>query len=385
MIPLKEENDPLSLDSNENCEGLMFIKKEEQGQIKQEESDLADETIDDSVLENIEDNIQNAKYMILDKCKDNVLDNRLHKIFNEIDSASSDGFSNDKSLVFEHDIKINNNDVSDRLVECNKQNINDAKKYTCNHCEKTFKSKYNLKYHNNSYRKKKLPLLQYVKNHFIGEVILTDIFLLISVKKDLNVTLVENLLIIIVICRHLLIHTGKKKVTCNICLQSFNRSSTLKKHLAIHNSDKKHSCNICFKSFNQNGLLKIHLSTHTHEKKYSCNICLKSFGQRCTLNTHLSTHDNEKTFSCSICLKPFSRCDTLKRHLSIHTGEKKFSFNFCQMSFFENYRLKIHLSVHTGQKRFTCDFCDKSFNRKDSFLKHIDFHNEETNCVKLFS
>lgn len=38
MIPLKEEHDPLSLDSNENCEGLMLIKKEEQGQIKQEES-----------------------------------------------------------------------------------------------------------------------------------------------------------------------------------------------------------------------------------------------------------------------------------------------------------------------------------------------------------
>ncbi|XP_075237699.1 uncharacterized protein LOC142333949 isoform X2 [Lycorma delicatula] len=214
VLPVKEENDPLSLGINDKCEDLILISKEEEGQIKQEESDLADETIDDSVLENIEDNIQNAKYMILDKCKDNVLDNRLHKIFNEIDSASSDGFSNDKSLVFEHDIKINNNDdladetvddsilenvedniqnakymalnkckdslicsrlhkifneidstssdgfnndktsvfehdINDRLVEYNKQNINDAKRYTCNHCEKTFKSKYNLMHHNN--------------------------------------------------------------------------------------------------------------------------------------------------------------------------------------------------------------------------------------------
>ncbi|XP_075214483.1 uncharacterized protein LOC142320505 [Lycorma delicatula] len=108
MIPLKEENDPLSLDSNENCEGLMLIKKEEQGQIKQEESDLADEIIDDSVLENIEENIQITKYMTV-KYKNNLLHNHLYKIFNEIDSASNDGF-NDKTLVFQHDTKINNKD-----------------------------------------------------------------------------------------------------------------------------------------------------------------------------------------------------------------------------------------------------------------------------------
>ncbi|XP_075234364.1 uncharacterized protein LOC142332067 isoform X3 [Lycorma delicatula] len=63
VLPVKEENDPLSLDINDKCEDLILISKEEEGQIKQEESDLADETIDDSVLENIEDNIQNAKYM----------------------------------------------------------------------------------------------------------------------------------------------------------------------------------------------------------------------------------------------------------------------------------------------------------------------------------
>ncbi|XP_075237208.1 uncharacterized protein LOC142333677 [Lycorma delicatula] len=63
VFPIKEENDPLSLDKNCNYEDLMFIKKEEQYQIKQEELDLADKTIDDSVLENVEDNIQNTKYM----------------------------------------------------------------------------------------------------------------------------------------------------------------------------------------------------------------------------------------------------------------------------------------------------------------------------------
>ncbi|XP_075230696.1 uncharacterized protein LOC142329787 [Lycorma delicatula] len=63
VFPIKEENDPLSLDKNCNCEDLMFIKKEEKYQIKQEELDLADKTIDDSVLENVEDNIQNTKYM----------------------------------------------------------------------------------------------------------------------------------------------------------------------------------------------------------------------------------------------------------------------------------------------------------------------------------
>ncbi|XP_075237979.1 uncharacterized protein LOC142334127 isoform X2 [Lycorma delicatula] len=375
VLPVKEENDPLSLDINDKCEDLILISKEEEGQIKQEESDLADETIDDSVLENIEDNIQNAKYMILDKCKDNVLDNRLHKIFNEIDSASSDGFSNDKSLVFEHDIKINNNDdladetvddsilenvedniqnakymalnkckdslicsrlhkifneidstssdgfnndktsvfehdINDRLVEYNKQNINDAKRYTCNHCEKTFKSKYNLMHHNN-------------------------------------------------------IHIGKKSYHCTLCQKSFYRGGDLNRHFSIHIGEKRFKCNTCDKSFNNNCNLKKHLIIHTGEKKVMCSTCLKCFNSSSNLKKHLTIHNREKKFLCNICLKSFNRCDTLKRHLSIHTGDKKFSCNFCQMSFNENYQLKGHLPVHTGQKKFMCDFCHKSFNRKD--------------------
>lgn len=38
VLPVKEENDPLSLDINDKCEDLILISKEEEGQIKQEES-----------------------------------------------------------------------------------------------------------------------------------------------------------------------------------------------------------------------------------------------------------------------------------------------------------------------------------------------------------
>ena len=70
---------------------------------------------------------------------------------------------------------------------------------------------------------------------------------------------------------------------------------------------------------------------HSGEKAFSCNLCEKVFKHKSNLNRHMVIHSGEKGFSCNLCEKAFAEKGTLKKHMVIHSGEKGFSCNLCKI------------------------------------------------------
>jgi KRAB domain-containing zinc finger protein len=60
--------------------------------------------------------------------------------------------------------------------------------------------------------------------------------------------------------------------------------------MLVHTGGKPHTCNMCDKSFTEAWYLKLHRLVHTGEKPHSCNVCGKSFAWTASLRKHKSIH-----------------------------------------------------------------------------------------------
>jgi len=171
--------------------------------------------------------------------------------------------------------------------------------------------------------------------------------------------------------RHMLVHTGERRYTCQDCGGWYKTSSSLKKHIrSVHAKEKNHVCSMCGKVFSGSNHLQDHRLVHTNERPYHCETCNKAFKTKFHLDVHRSVHSSEKLFVCSTCGKCLSQYAALKRHSLIHSGEQPYECSVCKMRFNQSSSMQRHMLVHTGEKPYSCSDCGTRFTQSGGLASH---------------
>ncbi|XP_037920240.1 zinc finger protein 300-like isoform X2 [Hermetia illucens] len=101
-------------------------------------------------------------------------------------------------------------------------------------------------------------------------------------------------------------HTGGKPHLCSICGRGFSQSSILYTHMSLH-TGKTVNCPRCDKKFSRKSFLKIHLRSHDDIRPYACHLCEKNYRIKSHLDSHILTHSDVRNFVCDIWDKLLER------------------------------------------------------------------------------
>ena len=184
-----------------------------------------------------------------------------------------------------------------------------------------------------------------------------------------------------------------KLLSCNHCEKIFNGAYNLKAHMVVHSGEKPYSCDMCGKSFAFNSCLRRHRFVCKYSEKRTNHAALgekSDFAKLAELNPPIEQQQDEKPFACEFCDKKFAFEIQLKNHEAFHFGmpsepsdlpepavsthSKVIQCDQCGLHFSRQNHLKSHMVVHTGERPFPCSFCNRTFSFRYSLKKHEAGH-----------
>jgi len=112
-----------------------------------------------------------------------------------------------------------------------------------------------------------------------------------------------------------------KDLICDLCGYTSNLKKNLERHRMMKHekpNERPFSCDVCGMAFKCKSSLKGHLKTHTEERKFVCDFCGKGFKASNQRKEHMKIHTGEKAGHCNICEKDFVQKYNYKLHMLKH-------------------------------------------------------------------
>ncbi|KAJ0056875.1 hypothetical protein NL108_000665 [Boleophthalmus pectinirostris] len=154
--------------------------------------------------------------------------------------------------------------------------------------------------------------------------------------------------------KHERIHFDReRKFLCDICSKTFYTKTTLLMHQKVHDELRIIKCPVCGKLLK--GALKAHLMIHSGERPHTCDVCGVKFKLASHLKYHMNLHLGIKPFTCTVCGYKASRKSHLDMHLSTHTGQKPFKCTLCDKAYTQPHCLKTHMKSHQTEEQAAVD------------------------------
>ncbi|KAJ8665015.1 hypothetical protein QAD02_006677 [Eretmocerus hayati] len=230
------------------------------------------------------------------------------------------------------------------------------KPFSCENCEKRFKSTGDLKNH--------ITVV-----HVNTESLTCDICNQVFNRKA---TMIDH---------YKMTHLIGSYVLCEVCGKVCASKATLERHFTTHTTEKPYSCDICNKNFNTKMFVKGHIqAVHVSRTRFPCEICGKSLRTESSLKAHMDLHMGKKQFSCQICGDSFAYKSGLQRHSKKHSGTEPYPCNICGKKYTVKRKFEDHQRTHTGEKPFQCHICGKCFGYENSRINHLKTHTDRIEC-----
>ena len=184
--------------------------------------------------------------------------------------------------------------------------------------------------------------------------------------------------------------TTINKLSCKQCDFQTKYDENLQKHLA--GFCFRYTCNICkFKTSLQHKLTDHYNEEHFDAHKFKCDECKFGTSHNYMLERHKQRKHNGEKHACSDCDFQSTLQDALYKHRKkIHNDPGKKGRNrqeypcpICNLSISGNFRYRKHLFSHKiyhKDSSFLCTDCDNSETDELSANKHAEIHNLEYKC-----